>query len=182
MSTDVASIWANRSRIRFRCAGSGQIETGLPEVAYEHPDVCNALEPADFKRRVLRTTDFAILDGQRYFIRVALLTPIMGYDELFRWAVWIEVGWEAYKAYFEAFEDEDNTALPAFPGRLATRLDGFSRTMGLAGIAYPRAQGERPHFVLKSRTHPLARAQLDGITPQQAVSQAQGMGVLLMVA
>lgn len=182
MSTDVASIWDNRSRIRFRCAGSGQIETGLPEVSYEQPDCCDQLEPGEFKRRVLRTSDFAILDGQRYFIRVALLTPIMGYRERFRWAVWIEVSWPAFKSYFEAFEDEDNTSLPAFTGRLATRLDGFTRTLGLAGVAHPRAQGERPHFVLKSRTHPLARAQVDGITPQQAVSQAQGVGVLLMVS
>lgn len=182
MSFEVVSIWDNRSKIRFRCAGSGRIETGLPEVCYEQPEICAALDAGEARRRVLKVNDFAILDGNRYFIRVALLTPVIGYHECFRWAVWIEVDWLAFKAYFEAYEDDDNSALPAFQGRLASRLDGFSRTLGLAGIAYPRAQGERPHFVLKSKTHALARAQRQGITPQQAVAQAQGVGVLLLVA
>lgn len=182
VSTDVVSIWNRRAQVRFRCAGSGQVETGLPEVSYEQPEACAALDPGEIARRVLKTSDFVILDGQRYFVRVALVAPIIGYEELFRWAVWIEVSWPAFKAYFEAFEDEDNTALPAFQGKLATRLDGFPRTLGLSGVAYPRAHGERPHFVLKSRTHKLARAQIDGITPQQAVTQVQGVGVLLMVA
>jgi hypothetical protein len=180
--SDAVSIWNNRSRIRFRCAGSGRIETGLPEVSYEQPEICAALDPAAIRRRVLTTSDFTILDGSRYFVRVTLLVPIIGYDERFHWAAWVEVGWPAFKAYFEAFEDEDNSNLPAFPGRLANRFDGFPRSMGLAGIAYPRAHGERPHFVLKSRTHPLARAQFDGVTPQQAVAQAQSVGVLLMLA
>lgn len=180
--SDAVSIWNNRSRIRFRCAGSGRIETGLPEVSYEQPEVCAALDATAVKRRVLTTSDFTILDGQRYFVRVTLLVPIVGYDERFHWAAWIEVGWQAFKAYFEAFEDEDNSSLPAFPGRLANRVDGFPRTMGLTGTAYPRAHGERPHFLLKSRTHPLAKAQTTGISPQQAVSQAQSVGVLLMLA
>jgi len=180
--TDIASIWNNRSRIRFRCAGSGRIETGLPEVSYEQPEPCALLGPREIERRVLQTTDFAILDGRRYFVRAALLAPIIGYAEHFRWAVWVEVSWTAFKSYFEAYEDEDNSNLPPFSGRLVSRLDGFSRTMGLAGTAHPRALSERPHFILKSRTHPLALAQNLGITPQQAVSQAQGVGVLLMVA
>ena len=182
VQSDILSLWDNRSRIRFRCAGSGQVETGLPEMSYEQPEICAALPPDEQKRRVLKTSDFVILDGARHFVRVAMLAPIVGYDEQFRWAVWIETDWTSFKTYFEAFEDSDNSALPAFHGRLANRIDGFRRTVGLAGVAYPKAQGERPHLVLRSRTHALALAQTAGITPQQAVAQAKGVGTLLMVA
>lgn len=175
-------VWENRSRIRFRSAGSSAIQHGLPEVVFRLPDPVQKLGEAAIERRALIDGDFAILDGTRYFVRATLTVPVSGYSDRFRWAVWVEADWRSYKAYWESYADEEPSALEPFRARLVTAIDGFHRSSGLIVRVRPSTNGDRPALTVINRNHPLGRAQRDGISPQQAVAHARTVGVLLMVA
>lgn len=179
---DPSAIWSNRWQLRFRCSQSDEIHAGLPEVSFDAPDACAALEEDERRGRVLLEGDFCILDGRRHFIRATLSVPVTGYPDPFRWAAWVEVPWTPFKLYWEDFVSSDNSHIPPFTGRLANAISGYRRTLGLSVLLHPQSNGERPSVRLRSRTHPLAVDQRLGITPQHALRQAQCIGVLLMVA
>ena len=60
--------------------------------------------------------------------------------------------------------DEDLSAEPSFPGKLANDIPGHGGTMGLSVIARFGAPGKRPNYYLEaSSPHALARDQQEGI-------------------
>ena len=149
----------------FRCATCGQVHPGLPlDYGCKLPDEVYALDYVDGYLRSRSNHDFCTLDDARFFIRGVIALPMVETDDTFCWGVWLEVSKHAHDAYAQSFRDEATCEAQA-RGTLANSLRGYAKTLGLAVDVTFMAPGDRPRFVLPSRSrHALAVDQRRGIT------------------
>lgn len=172
----------------FRCTSCREVHHGLPEISFELPEAVAALTKGARRRRVLLDGDVAILDGTRYFFRATLSAPVIDCGHDVTWGVWVEANWTSFKTYWQYLADDGRGTVlgfKPFKARLATTIASLGSTRGLVGTIAEADDGARPTFVLtaspKMLTHPLVRAQSEGVTQSFAMEQARKVGVLMLV-
>lgn len=98
-----------------------RVQCGDASVAMEHsyqtPDVIFALEEEERGRAETRR-HFAVLDGERHFVRCLFPVPVEGYDA---WCVglWIEVAKADYDAVVAAWDEPETYTTLRFVGRVS---------------------------------------------------------------
>lgn len=154
-----------RSRVRWRatpaslaaraaperacfCATCGGRIEGLPrDYAYVLPHCIWDLTPEEEARRARYTTDFAVLDDQRFFVRGLLPVPLEGGEE-FRYGVWLEVSELDFHRIRRAWRDPRAYEALRFQARLANAIRPWGdRTLGLPVEVGTRQAGLRPYVV-----------------------------------
>jgi hypothetical protein len=150
--------------MNYVCTLCGQIHEGLPDVAFERP--AYNIPEDEREKRVHLSADFCVVDDEDYFIRGIIEIPIHGQDENFGIGAWVSQKQENYETYKEHF---DTSEIGPFFGWLSNDFifEG-ARTLHLKTMVHFQGQGLRPRIELEPTEHPLALAQRDGISLEQA--------------
>ena len=172
----------DQARFRFKCAMCDDIHEGLPDITYEMPDACHALGVKKRAERVLLTSDFCILDGGQFHIRCVMEAPVEGLHQKFGWGIWCRIDWRIFKLCWDRFHQDDNSDTTPFRGVLADRLSYYPETDGLPCSIALQNGGLRPLVSIVNAEHPLAVHQSEGMTVEEAISQARKIGVLLIAS
>lgn len=155
--------------MKIRCAACGQThDLSDMHVGYDKPDAWYAAHPDQREERWEIDADFAVLDGERFFIRGIVPVPVHGEEE-FAWGVWAAVGQAHYRRHEAHFDDPDGDRGPPFAGRIANQLPGYPQTLGLAVTIRPGAGNRRPSFHVDDAAHPLAAEQRDGVRVERVL-------------
>lgn len=158
----------------FRCSQCGAWHDGLP-LAYgpEAPIYWYGLTPDERSTRFVLEPDYAVLDGQHFFVRGALRIPIHGHDAPFTWVTWVSLSRENYARFVDPpFAPEASGNSPMF-GWLSSEVEGYPSTVNLKAYVHPLPRGQRPLIELEPTDHPLAVEQREGITWQRVQEIAQ---------
>lgn len=173
---------APQSKFRFRCSHCEDVHVGLPDVCFPTPDAIKDIPDAEFEETCLISEDVCIVGGHSYYIHCILEVPVIDYPDRFGWGVWCKVSWTPFKLYWET----TGSNLPAFlepaTAVLANDLKQMAPTSDLNCEVLFREDGLRPQAMLLPSNHELYRVQQEGLTVDQAVSQAQSVGTLLLIA
>ena len=143
-------------------AGEGRdIRMGLPQPIF-------LLDEDERRARAYVEDDFALLDGERYFVRALLELPIYGEDGYFGYGAWVEVTEDDVAKLGRLWDDEDGWRSDPFGGTLANELSPYAFTEGLPVRIRLREVDLLPLVELEDGEHELVRAQRIGISPHRA--------------
>ena len=113
--------------------------------------------------------DFCVLDGDHFFVRGVLDIPVHGLAEKFGFGVWSTLSRTNFDLYVENFDAGAYAGVGPWTGWLSNRLYGFEDAINQACWVHPQLSRQRPVITLASCEHDLARAQAEGISPEQVV-------------
>ncbi|KWU17759.1 DUF2199 domain-containing protein [Burkholderia cenocepacia] len=138
---------------------------GAPSASFMVPDDLLEVPPAQRTSRVELTSETAVLDGTRFFLRATLDIPIQGESQSFNWAIWVEVSKEELLDYEEAAE-QDAVRGP-YRGLLANRVPPYESSLGLPVTVTQRPDNQRP-WLEPLGDQRLAVDYRDGMTAENA--------------
>lgn len=174
--------WRRLADPGFRCPACGQRHGGLPELNIEKPfewrggERQDASSP-DIDPRNYLLEDFCVIDNRQFFIRAVAALPLLGgAGATLAFSLFVALSGADFDRYGETFDQTDQSGIGTLPGRIANRIGGFPETLDLACAVRPRTDGSRPLVFVDAPEHPLAKAQHDGITLDQALAILAAMG------
>ena len=154
--------------MNYVCTCCGQTHEGMPDLAFDRPAYANDVPDNERGKRVQLNSDLCVVDDEYYFVRGVIEVPIHGQDEKLGIGAWVSQKFENFNVYSENF---DTPEIGPFFGWLSNDfVFGGERTLSLKAMAHFRGQGLRPRIELEPTAHPLAIAQRDGITLDEAWS------------
>ena len=158
-------VYPNRT-MSYICSCCGELHEDLPNVAFDRPIYAHQMPEGEREERVCLNSDFCVIDEEDHFIRGLLEIPIHGQDAPLGIGVWVSQKRENFWTYREHFNSSN---IGPFFGWLSNELryEGES-TLNLKTMAHFKGGSLRPNIVLEPTDHPLAIAQRDGITLDQA--------------
>lgn len=150
----------------YLCSSCGKTHDGLPDLAFERPTIVGGVPEEDRAERVRLDGNLCIVDGEYDFIRGVIEIPIFGAAETFGIGAWVSQKSENFWTYVEHFDSAD---IGPFFGWLSNEIGfGDEPTLNLKTMAHFRGNRLRPAIELEPTDHPLALAQREGITLDQA--------------
>ncbi len=156
----------------FRCGVCGEEHEGLPDIAYNAPELYLAIPDDERDQRCFLNADLCVIDGEHYFLRGVIKVPIRDFDDSFGWGAWACVSEPDFQRHLDLWDAEDVSGESPFPGRLANSLRHYPETLDLTVAVVLQNDGMRPFLQLVSGEHPLAVDQRDGISIDRAVELA----------
>jgi hypothetical protein len=155
--------------VGFTCEVCGEAHAGeLRDIRLGLPQPIFLLDEDERRSRAYVEDDFAVLDGERCFVRALVELPIYGEDGYFGYGAWVEVTKDDVTALGELWHDEDGWRSDAFSGTLANELSPYAFTEGLPVRIRLREVNLLPLVELEDGDHELVRAQRNGISPHRA--------------
>ncbi len=149
----------------FDCRTCGQRHDTLPlSFSVKAPLPVTASPSWQMASRVVITPDQCVIDGIHFYLRGRIVVPVHDCHEPFIWGVWAQVSAKNFYRTHQLWSTPGRENEPAFAGRLATNLPLFGNTLGIAVDVATQVVGRRPHFTVRSASHPLGREQREGIT------------------
>ncbi len=110
------------------------------------------------------SADFCIISDTHFFLHCVSEIAIQGgAGAMLYLGVWAEVSRQSFGAYFRSL-DGSAALPPPMPGAFGNQLNAFGQTLGAPCTVRARAGAERPLATLNDARHPLAEAQLRGVT------------------
>ena len=151
----------------FVCKRCGQTHEGLPGIAFDQPWYAHDVPRDQRSERVQLTDDLCIVDNEYYFIRGVILIPIRDYPEPLVIGAWVSQKKENYDTYVNNIDSAD---IGPFFGWLSNEfLFGGESAAHLKTMVHFQGSSERPHIQLEPTEHPLAMAQTNGLSLDEAV-------------
>ncbi len=112
--------------------------------------------------------DFCVLGGEHFVIRCILPIPVIGLADSFAFGAWCTLSRENFEKYIDGFDHGHYADKGPWTGWLLNRLTGFvSNNDPLGCFVELQPDRQRPKLWVQDETHPLARAQEGGITPDR---------------
>jgi hypothetical protein len=133
------------------------------DVAFAKPADYIAVLDGERDRRCALTTDWCVIDEQRFYIRGILIVPVTDTADEFGWGLWARIGKPAFQRYYELYS-ADGAAEPPFRGHLCGEHRGYEGLDGLEVNVQLRSATERPAFTMLRCGHLLYKEQQRGIT------------------
>lgn len=150
----------------YVCSCCGKTHDGLPDLAFDRPAYVKDVPEQELEKRVDLGTDLCVIDDEHYFIRGVIEIPIQGHHEHFGIGVWVSQKKENFMTYKK---NHDSDTIGPFFGWLSNEfMFRGVPTLSLKTMAHFRSGGERPRIVIEPTEHPLATAQGEGLTLDEA--------------
>jgi len=111
--------------------------------------------------------DFCVLGGKYFFVRGVLEIPVHGVAEKFGLGAWSTLSRVNFERYIEAFDSGSHSDLGPWGGWFGNWFKPFEDSRNQPCLVHPQLRRQRPVFTLEDDEHELARAQLEGITPDR---------------
>ena len=152
--------------MNYTCACCGEVHEDLPDLAFDRPTYAHQIPEEEYSDRVSLTSDLCIIDDESFFIRGLIEIPVLGQEKTFGIGVWVSQKEENFRTYERQFDSAD---IGPFFGWLSNefRFMGES-TLSLKTMAHFQGNDLRPSIALEPTDHPLAVAQKQGISLDQA--------------
>jgi hypothetical protein len=154
---------------RWHCGSCGLEHDGIFHLGapapWQWPGV-EEPEPNDALRMAgdFLSDDLCVIAGEDFFVRGVLEIPVHGSQQSFGFGSWSTLSRENFELYVASMDgtrlDED----AIWTGWFATWPKPFPSPLNQPCWVEPQEGGLRPMIWLEDETHPLARAQRDGIT------------------
>lgn len=152
----------------YRCACCDQLRGDLPDIGTDRPYQYWDVPEQERDQRICLTSDTCEIDGETFFVRAVIQIPVTGQDEEMGFGVWVSLSEDNYRA---CQWDPDSSGIGPFFGWLCIRISCFERDTALLKTrVHFQGKGLRPLVELEPTDHPLARAQREGISLDQAWS------------
>lgn len=116
-----------------------------------------------------------MIDGREFYAKGLLHLPIRGSADALTWGVWVSVSEEDFAEYVREFEDASRAPGACFLGWLANEVPGFESEAPLAAKLHVREYPLRPWVELAPTEHPLAVAQREGLSSDDAVARVEAL-------
>ncbi len=155
----------------WTCSTCGEDHDDIPlSFAADFPDNYANLSAEDREERALISSDQCILDESEFYVRGLLKIPLIDSDSPFLWGVWASLLAEDFAEIADTWETEGREySTGPYKGRLANQLRQYSPTTANLKLTVKiQPVGERPLFFVDEVDHPLAIAQRDGMTLENA--------------
>jgi hypothetical protein len=120
--------------------------------------------------RTFLSEDFAFHEGGYFFVRCVLPLPVQGLGRPFGFGCWAALSYGDFRAYWEDFDNPEPAPAEPWPGRLVNDLPPFPSSINLDCLVRVQPNRKRPNVELVDESHPLTRAQRDGITVADLLS------------
>lgn len=148
----------------WTCSCCGKQYSELPlDVGLIAPDPWLDLTEAERAARGKLDSDICRIDSDN-FVKGCLEIPIIGYDGVFVWGVWVSVSEKSLATILNLWNAEIPADQPPLFAWLCNNVQEYPRTFGLKTNLHLRNNGQRPFVRLEPTDHPLAREQREGIT------------------
>jgi hypothetical protein len=166
----------------WQCACCGEWHHGIMDLAAKAPDPWP--HPRDHEpNAALRTDgdflsqDFCVLGGEDFFVRSIMKIPVHGLERTWAWGCWNSLSRANFDAYVERFDEGFVADEGPWFGWLANSLRIYSEDpQPIAVDVHPQPGRQRPRLVVQDENHPLARAQREGISPDDLLSLLRAYG------
>lgn len=157
--------WLRLTDPHFSAAG---FKGGIFEVAIDRPAAWTGGDPVsgedEFDPDNVLSADYCIIGNAHFYLHGVSEIQIQGSGgKMFYLSCWAEVSKASFNAYVIS-QDPGAALTPPMQGAFANRISGFADTLGQACTVRPRAGLFRPLITLNAATHPMAQAQLKGLT------------------
>jgi hypothetical protein len=148
---------------------AGGVRGGVFDLSADRPAAWTGGDPVggddEFDPNNFLSEEFCIMGNSRFFLRGVMELAILGGGgRSLNYAIWAEVSRASFGAYFQSFDDADQSRLGLMTGTFANSLAGFVETLGQTCTVRPRNGGARPLVTLNAADHPLAQQQAKGIS------------------
>jgi len=161
--------------ISYECRCCKETHEGLPDLAFELPQAIFELDEDEREDRCKISSDLYMLDDEHFFVRGVLEIPIIGTSEVFGYGAWSTLSRESFQAYWDTFEDAQQSHLGPFFGYLANPIPDFHESLYLQQDVELRDNGARPRFLLKPADHPLVKVQQEGFSEDRVIAIAESL-------
>lgn len=152
----------------FDCRTCGMRHATLPlSFSVKSPHAIAAIPHWQRSTRMVITPDLCVIDNTHFYVRGRIVLPIHGLAEPFIWGVWAQASAKSFYRTYRQWRMPGRESEPPFRALLATNLSLFADTLGLGVDVHTQVVGRRPHFVVRSSTHPLGQEQRSGISLQR---------------
>ena len=152
--------------MHYFCSCCGQIHEGMPDVVFDRPLQAQAIPEAECAARLRLDADLCVIDEEYYFIRGVIELPIHGLEETFGIGAWLSLKPKNFRIYAENMTDSN---IGPFFGWLSNEIPlAAESTINLKARAHFRGGDLRPSIELEPTDHPLAVAQREGISLDEA--------------
>ncbi|MES2442744.1 MAG: DUF2199 domain-containing protein [Pseudomonadota bacterium] len=158
----------------WHCAGCGVVHDEMFALACTAPDAWQgpveyapngAIEPGgDFL-----SEDFCMLRGEHFFIRCSVEIPVHGLAGKFSFGVWSTLSRANFAKYLDGFDNGDYPDFGPWFGWFSNDLRLFGTTLNQKCQVHPQRERHRPVLSMIDSGHPLAIAQAEGVSPEQAM-------------
>ena len=156
----------------WRCATCKQLHKGMFDLAAATPDFWEGSEEYQ-PNGALRlggdflSEDFCVAGGEHFFVRCVFEIPVRGLRHRFGFGVWSTLSRKNFELYVDHFDDGAYSLKEAWSGWFGNHLKGVpADTLNQACWVTPRRDRQRPVVEFMDDTHPLARAQIEGVEPE----------------
>lgn len=156
----------------WTCAQCGLEHQGMFDLALGAPDHWDGDKVAE-PNWALRfdgdflSNDFCVLGGEDFFVRCVFEIPVHGMDRKFGYGVWSSLSRANFELYVHDFFRDGDEDLGPWTGWFSNGLKGVEDTLNQPCWVHPPPGGQRPLITLHKDDHELARAQIEGITPER---------------
>ncbi|MGI9410474.1 MAG: DUF2199 domain-containing protein [Hyphomicrobiaceae bacterium] len=152
----------------FECRTCGQTHRGMPSFGPDAPASYYTVPEPERSDRCELGSDDCVIDEDAFFVRGCMEIPVHSVSEPFVWLVWCSLSLESFKKWIETYEQEKRSDVGPFFGWLNTQLPFYPDTLNLKTMVYLRDDLLRPSIEVEPTEHPLAIAQRDGMSAQEA--------------
>jgi hypothetical protein len=136
--------------------------------AAESPAAVAELSDVDLQRRVERSSNQCVLDGQHFFILGNLDVPIAGSSEFVRWSVWSTLSETNFERASALWHNVGRESEPPYFGWLSNQIPGYPSSINIKATVQTEPVGIRPRIRVIEAGHPLSIDQERGITEERA--------------
>lgn len=156
----------------YICSCCGATHDGLPDVAFDQPAYVRDVPRDERDERVRLDPDRCVIDGEDCFIRGVIHIPVHGSPEALGIGAWVSQKRENFETYAA---HDDSPDIGPFFGWLSNAFDfGGEPALNLKTLAHFRGGGLRPSLEIEPTDHPLAKAQREGISLDEAWTFVHG--------
>jgi hypothetical protein len=155
---------------KWTCGTCEQVHTGMFDLACRAPDPWSGDETYEPNSAIkldgdFLSEDFCILGGEHFLVRCVLEIPVHGIAQKFSFGVWGSLSREHFEQYLEAFDSGDCGGMGPWWCWLCNTLKPHALERPLGCWMYPQLGRQRPVLKVDQADHPLAVAQVEGISP-----------------
>jgi len=155
----------------WACRSCDAAHRGMFDLACNHPDPWNGgseYEPnsaLDLDRDFL-SEDFCVIGSEHFLVRCVLEIPVHSLADKFGFGCWSSLKREHFETYVDHFDGGTVPETGPWWGWLCNRLTPLTEDQPVGCWMFPQPGRQRPVLRVDDEDHPLARAQSEGISPE----------------
>ena len=149
----------------YNCSTCGKTHDDLPDVGFGKPDYWFDIPEAELATRCKFTPDTCEIDNEHFFVRGVIRIPVLDYPRDFGIGAWASLKKENFQLYLDNYNSDQ---IGPFFGWLCNKIPQFSAGDGIKTMVHFQGKKLRPFIVLEPTQQPLAIAQRDGISIEEA--------------